>query len=201
MSQEINPINPVSFLGVPELRLLQTETGEQQPVFVGGVLYHQGKNALVFGEQNHRLLVSPLDPEQNSDFVSALKDTSRILSLNTFTDVAVRQVGINGIAVKKNQSIYQQDPLSIEFWVHNPETNEKEKISVGQDDLLDIFSGEKGGIAVFSGKGFPEETGLQQQLPKIYLLGLDKTSHQELFQYLQPLRAAGAVVSLSRRAP
>lgn len=44
--------------------------------------------------------------------------------------------------------------------MRNPENETVERVSVAENDILDIFTGEKGGIAVFSGKGFPEETGL-----------------------------------------
>lgn len=160
MANTIEPNRPSSFLAELAVRPLQPEIEIDKPIFVGGIVFNEGKDLLVLGEKDGKLLTGRIATESHKEFITAMEQTGRVIPLNSFHEVNIRQVDLEGVEVKRSQSIYKHAPLSLNFQVRNPENGEIERVSIGESDLLDIFTGGKGGIAVFSGKGYPEETGL-----------------------------------------
>jgi hypothetical protein len=161
MGYEVIPVPTGTFLGRVQLEQVGSEeVVPQHPTFVGAVSYDFGRKFVVIGNLDGKLITSADEQEISTGARAAVTDTGRLIQLNSFTDVKIRQVGIDAIEFYRPQSIRKFPTVSLHFDVTNPITEEREKLAVDDKDIYGIFTGKRGGVVVFSGKGLHEETGL-----------------------------------------
>lgn len=156
MSGEIVPVPGTSFL-----QEMQLAGGEQlKTTFVGGIRYNRGRKLTLLGDQAGRLVTSNINLTERADLGLAVANTSRMVTLDTFPTVHVRQVDLAEVDFRKPRTVHKIPPLSMHFDVTNPSDGQTERLVVDDSDIYKVFTGDKGGLVVFSGKGLPEETGL-----------------------------------------
>lgn len=160
MGHEIVPIAENTFLGRVRLEGRGSLEGEEPPTFVGGVSFNAGQKLTVIGDLRGRLVTSGDDQAIGVDARAAIRETGRLLELDTFSDVKIRQVGVAAIEFHAPQTLRRRPTVSLHFNAVNPATEDIESLVVDERDIRSIFTGKKGGVVVFSGKGLHEETGL-----------------------------------------
>lgn len=97
----IEPGKPSTFLAELDVRTLQPELEVGKPLFVGGIVFNKGKDLLIIGEQGGKLLTGKIETDSHKDFLTAIQQTGRVISLNSFKNVAIRQVDLEGLEVKR----------------------------------------------------------------------------------------------------
>ncbi len=129
---------------------------------IGGILFNGGKSFLVLGaDALNKVVVRRID-ELPADFDpdQVIEGASRILDLSNFQKVQILQAGITGVRVSKYPSIKTVPSVGIAITAEDRETAQEGPYRIKEDEILQLFAGERGGIAVFSDYDLPEDNAL-----------------------------------------
>lgn len=85
---------------------------------------------------------------------------NRIIDLSDYEQLKVLQVSLGGVEIHTFRSIRILPSVNVTISTHNPVSRKEELVNVDEMELLKTFTGEAGGIVVFSGANLPEENGL-----------------------------------------
>ena len=182
MSAEID--KPVSLdtnqpkrLSVKDTLVAKQKDAEGTGVYlpIGGVSFNEGKSFLALGSDMLGKVVvgrvelqEPVNPDQLEE------GSERLLDLSDFKDVAVIQTGFTEMDVRAHRSIRTSPSMGIRLNVENRETEQTGPHLIGEEKILNLFTGEAGGIAVFSGYDLPEDNAL------VFEKGSDEDKNAEI---------------------
>lgn len=131
---------------------------------VGAIVYAHGRKIIWVGELgengNTVLKCTYQDTPPNFD-PKVYSWSGRVVDLSSYDEVMTAQVGFADAQINLFESVYTSPTISARLGTVDPLTGTRgEVITVDEDHLLRIFTGELGGIAVFRGANLPEEIAL-----------------------------------------
>ena len=160
MSREIE--NPEQLPLIPLESIAMPGREQEQVRLIGGILYNKGQNIFLIGENNNgRIQTGRVVTEENNDVKTTFEDNNRLLNLSDFDDITAIQVDLTGVIMASFPSINTHPSVSVSFQVAEAtDETQKREVVIDEKSILRIFTGEEGGIAVFSGANLSEENAL-----------------------------------------
>lgn len=152
---KFEPVELKSFLGQ---KLAKEGENPRKIIPIGAVLFDDRKRLVLLGVgTDDDLRTHFLDtPECLSEdlFLNAGK---RIQDLSNFKKLNIYQVDLAKSTITTAQSIRNRPSVFLKLPVVRPTDNIEDDFVAEEDEVVDLFTGQKGGILVFSGGGNPYE--------------------------------------------
>lgn len=129
---------------------------------VGVIRFNKGKQMIKLIEENDGRLHSVYE-EASADLQrqQIIDGGSRVLDLGDFDEVKVAQLGMNDkVQVATYDSSQTYPPVNITFTYTDPIDQRRDKFTLDEQDVLDIFTNRSGGHIIFSGAHLPPEEAL-----------------------------------------
>lgn len=170
--------SPRALRDIVSIRQQTGSLAEQGPRLtpVGGIIYgSEADSIVVLGSTPDRKLNSArakLPKDFNAQ--DTIEGTSRIIALRGYDEVTVAQVDIGAVEVRFEPSIRGLPAMRANIKYVDPEIGEEEReFGVRKEELLGLFTGDRGRILIFEGTGLPEEIALMFEEKR----GKNKTAH------------------------
>lgn len=160
--------------GFTGVKLLSRAESTDRLTPIGLIVYDHGKRMVHIASQTmtspepgngeepfqERLLTTYHDipTEVNPD--SVVGKSGRIIDLRSYDELMVAQIDLKDVTVTTFRSIRTHPSVAISVPYINPSDTQRDTIRVGEEDILEIFTGERGGIAVLHGMGLPEDNAM-----------------------------------------
>ncbi|MDP3974197.1 MAG: hypothetical protein Q8P92_05200 [Candidatus Daviesbacteria bacterium] len=162
-SLQLTPLTSLSEFMTANLQIDEEKREGISPV--GIILYADKSKMVLIGSRTNEkfkgaLVCSYQDTPEGFDPSLVIDGKNRIIDLSDYHELKVAQVTFGGADINTYRSIRTLPSVIVRMHTQNPMTNQEEIVNVDEEELLRIFTGEAGGIAVFSGASLTEENAL-----------------------------------------
>lgn len=169
MASELAPINSLDTYINTALAPESKERGQS----IGAILYDSKRKLVLI--QSSLTIQTPATGENRfedrlrlhyantpEDFQPGrfIEGAGRILTLDEFSSLQVAQVDLNNVKLTSFPSLRTRPSVSLGISFIDPATHADVTVTMDEESLLRVFTGEQGGIAIFEGMNLPEETAL-----------------------------------------
>lgn len=141
--------------------VLKTQEVTDKITSIGVIIYADGQEAVFVGDDDLSKIKTKFVQMEGLPNPSEFSGSfGRVFNLSQFDEIAVATIAANGVRVKTEDSVRNGKTIKARLSYEREGSEKDEMTYVPEAELIDLFTGKKGGFLIFDGGNLPEETAL-----------------------------------------